>query len=266
MITPHPGKGSRPTTAVDAPVSQPARRCSSWGCRSDVAVAPLHGGKGGPLLCLEHRLRWDQDDKRQRQRKIDVVEALRFKTDGLRRDEFCYLTKETLEDAIFLCHPDRHSGELQKVATRATAELLALRPYTRPRPERKPSPVTDNNGSATKHEISVTRLKPKFCESCFLTTPFYYCDDCRKIWEEGQRREMDKRNAADRQRRRRKRFRELGLRKCASCGSEFDGRKDARFCSNKCRQRQHRLRRHNRRAPRLKCLPTVANDGTETFR
>jgi hypothetical protein len=221
--------------------------CTMWGCQSDVLVGPLHGVNGGPLLCLHHRVWWDADDKRERQRKINLVEAFGFSTVGLHRDEPCYLTTETLEDAIFLCHPDRHPEERKAIANRATKELLALRGYTRPRPEPK-LVVTNNASDSPEHAKAVTKpLKPILCESCFLTTPFFYCDACRKIHEAGQQRGKDLRNKKDRKRRARQRLRAFGYqpRKCLSCGSQFDGRKDARFCSNKCRVRQHRQRHHN---------------------
>lgn len=86
------------TTKVKAVDSTPHPRCRS--CDSDVIIAPLHGAKGGPLLCLKCRLDWDQWDTRERQKNISLVEAFGFKTDGLRRNEVCYLTRETLEDAI----------------------------------------------------------------------------------------------------------------------------------------------------------------------
>ena len=231
--------------------SETGHRCSMWGCQSNLLVGPLHGAKGGPLLCIDHRVWWDGDDKRERQRKIDLVEAFGFNTAGLHRDEPCFLTTETLEDAIFLCHPDRHPEERKAIANRATRELLALRGYTRPRPEPKPKPVvTDNAGVSQEPAKAVTRpLKPILCESCFLTTPFFYCDACRKIWEAGQRRGKDLRNKKDRKRRELKRLRAFKFQplKCLSCGSKFDGRKDARFCSDKCRVRQYRLRHHNQK-------------------
>jgi hypothetical protein len=229
-------------------------KCSRWGCGSNVLVGPLHGTKGGPLLCIDCRFKWDEEDKRERRRKIDVVEGFGFKIDGLKLDEPCYLTTETLEDAIFLTHPDRHPVERKAIAERATKELLALRGYTRPRPAPKPAPtVTDNQGDRGDTLKSRNALKPKYCEACFLTVPFYYCDACREKWEaeqrpikEAERRKMDRQNERARQHRKKQRLDAIGHRKCPSCGTLFDGRKDAKFCSSRCRQKAHRRCRKNR--------------------
>ena len=37
------------------------------------------------------------------------------------------LTRAEIDDMIKLCHPDRHRGPLEKIATRATQVLLDLR-------------------------------------------------------------------------------------------------------------------------------------------
>jgi hypothetical protein len=48
------------------------------------------------------------------------------------------LSRELIEDAIILTHPDKHPEERAVRANRVTAELLALRQHARPRAEEKP--------------------------------------------------------------------------------------------------------------------------------
>jgi hypothetical protein len=228
-------------------------RCARSPVEGDpVFIAPLHGDKGGPLMCIECRLRWDQrhlKDLKQCPEWKRAVHGIDGGLDALFERKFTYLTLELLDDAVALTHPDRHPPDRVKEAQRVTAELLELKPYTLPKPKPKPPPppVTDNPLSGGGDCGKPLRIDYP-CATCFLTVPFYYCDACRKKWDEIQQQDRDRRKEAQkRYRLRRKHKRRFRVyRQCAACNEQFwPRRKDVRFCSNKCRQRQHRQRHHN---------------------
>ena len=69
-----------------------------------------------------------------------MVRSERRESEGIRRDDsevegsLMELHSELLEDAIGLVHPDRHPTRIDR-ANRVTAELLALRPFVKPKSE-----------------------------------------------------------------------------------------------------------------------------------
>jgi hypothetical protein len=158
-------------------------KCTSCG-EGPLFLSPLHGEKGGPLMCVQCRLEWDQEDRKERKQKANLLEGFGFRVDrSVRDDDYCVLTLELLDEAIALTHPDRHPPERRAQAERVTAELLALRPFTLPKPEPEPEPVV-------REPPSPLLPPPDFpCETCFVTIPMYYCDACREIWE---KREWEK--------------------------------------------------------------------------
>jgi hypothetical protein len=213
-------------------------------------LAPLHGDKGGPLMCVKCRVHWDQQHLKDLKQCPDWKRNLHGagpRVFGNR--ELTYLTLELLNDAVALTHPDMHPPERAEKAKRVTAELLALKPYTLPKPEPKPAPtVTDKNPSAAADYKEPLRIEYP-CETCFLTVPWYYCNTCRSKYDEIERKARDYKNRRQRERyARRKSVRGYEYWKkspilCAACGKQFKWvRKDARFCSSACRQRAHRER------------------------
>jgi hypothetical protein len=175
-------------------------------------------------------------------------------------DEIIELTSELLADAIKLAHPDYHPPERQDLARRTTQGLLALQPFVFPAPKPKPAPQPGPSFEAAPRprETAVAESKPAYpCADCRDTVPYFYCNACRAEW--------DKRLAAERERERikqRKCYRQRQERRwiskeCAACGASFRisggaakvKRKDARFCSPKCRQRAHRSVTAKSRSP-----------------
>jgi hypothetical protein len=209
-------------------------------------LSPLHGAKGGPLMCVPCRLKWDQEYVQDLKRCPDWKRELYGIGDRVVSNaEPTYLTMELLEAAVALTHPDRHPPERAESAKRVTAELLALKPYTRPKLKPKPPTITDNKRPAAAEQRKPLRFDYP-CESGFLTVPWFYCDSCRKKYNEIKYRQRERRNHRQRERYRlRKSLRKF--RKptivCGACGEEFKPcRKDARFCSGACRQKAHRHR------------------------
>jgi hypothetical protein len=232
-------------------------------------LAPLHGEKGGPLMCIPCRLQWDHENAKDLQRCSEWKRELHGAGGGFNAilgRKFTYLTLELLHDAIALTHPDRHPPERAEEAQRVTAELLELKPYTppKPKPPPPPPPVTDNRPSASG--ISQKPLRIDYpCATCFLTVPYYYCDACRKKWDEIKQRERDHRKKVQkRYRERRKERRKLRLyRPCEAAGCDkhfWPRRKDSRYCSSKCRQRQHRARRGDL-SPKTTCQEVGGSGG-----
>jgi hypothetical protein len=150
---------------------------------------------------------------------------------------------ELLADALRLTHPDHHPPERQDLAHRVTQQLLSLQPFVFPAPK-PPKPVTPPSAPQIK-DREVTSKTPRFpCKDCAATGPAYYCAACSAEWNKRQQgkhsRECAKRRAQYRHRKQR-----LALtrspKQCMECGRKLNGkRKDARFCSNSCRQRTHR--------------------------
>ena len=88
------------------------------------------------------------------------------------------------------------------------------------------------------------------CRTCKSTTPFFYCTPCRAEYEKREAEEDAKRkakqpriNAAQRAWYAERKNRYATTKSCAACGKNFKPkRKDARFCSNACRQAMHRAK------------------------
>lgn len=221
-------------------------------------VGPLHGERGGPLVCIPCGSKVFADIRRHerrvklRERWFDLEMAnLTEREPSAAEDELC---AETLEDALRLCHPDRHPPERREVADRVTRELLVLRPYVLPRakprdvsvvvtPPEKREPVTSPDPSTALAKI------PQYpCALCKHTVPMYYCAVCRARWEEiwvrkreTERQQAERDNARARERRAQRR---AGRRwQWVGCGEVFrPTRTDSRYCSRACRQRAYRER------------------------
>jgi hypothetical protein len=164
-------------------------------------------------------------------------------------DDTILLTSEVLADAVRLTHPDAHPPERRELANRVTEQLLALKPFVFPALKPKPPPIIDGerNGSSNTDahiERAVTPPERYPCVECALTIPLHYCTACRVEWEKRYEVEVQQERAkhrkwyAERKARLAKWKRQAS---CASCGKAIEGkRRDARYCSNACRQRAHR--------------------------
>jgi hypothetical protein len=241
-------------------------------CGQQTYVMPLHGDNGGPLHCPLCAGAWHAKHGRKRRIGRVVIRAMRafedaggtfadidklkiassgfLNIDPLRYlqgvaetgNEIVELTSELLADAIKIAHPDLHPPERRDLAQRVTQGLLALQPFVFPAPEQKPPPPAEARDDYFKS--SSERLpRPSFpCVDCSDTVPFFYCDPCRVEWEKRQEKEREQerlKRCAWRTRRKEKFDRTRPP--CAACGKKFKGkRKDARLCSDTCRQRAHR--------------------------
>jgi hypothetical protein len=205
-------------------------------------VAPLHGDKGGPLMCVPCRLEWDRGYVKDLKRCPDWKLWAHGLTDSIVPGgdlEVTYLTLELLMDVLALTHPDLDPPERQEKAKRVTAELLELKPYTLPRPKREPAPPATPSIADTGDRKPFRMTYP--CTTCFLTTPAFYCGACRDRYEEIERKHRDYKNRRQRERYARRRKRRAAAKDCAGCGAPFTSkRRDARYCSVACRQRAHR--------------------------
>jgi hypothetical protein len=253
-------------------------RCNS--CDELTALFPLHGDKGGVLLCPLCIGKWHAEHGRKRNRGRVVVRAIRHYLagggssnditklancanfhgvmpqfdalfdrlgfmDGIAKsaDETIELTSELLADVLVLVHPDKQPPERQELAHRVTTQLLALKPFVFPAMI-PPPPQTQPRPPAKQPESKPADTKPTFpCATCRSAIPFYYCDPCKAEWK----KRCEERSAREKESRLRsyQRRKERRLRLAATvtciCGKQFKGkRKDARFCSATCRQRAHR--------------------------
>ena len=242
-------------------------------CYEDSPCTPLHGAKGGPLVCPFCAGKWQAKYTRRRKWGRIVIKALKgyfkegggfddvnklklaamdVKIAGLGTDtlgiEIGDITSELLAGTLQLVHPDRHPPERQDLAKRVTQDLLALKPFTFPAPEPpkppKPQQRDESLNAQRAHDKDPLQITYP-CEDCALTVPYYYCTACKTEWEERRTKEHEQRNAKQRQQyaRRATRRRLLrGSKKCAGCGGDLslDCRKDAKYCSSACRQRAHR--------------------------
>jgi hypothetical protein len=173
-----------------------SNECTS--CSSKFFVGPLHGAKGGPWMCAKCRVEWDARDRRDRKGKPDYIRAVHGDDGDYASvdDNYKFLTLELLEDAIALTHPDRHPAERQELARRVTTELLALKPYTLPKPppSKPPAPVT---APAIQEPDKLLRISFP-CKQCYATVPLYYCDKCRAEWEKREHDEAERERAQHR--------------------------------------------------------------------
>jgi hypothetical protein len=161
--------------------------------------------------------------------------------------EIIELTSELLVDALNLVHPDLHPPERQELAHRVTSQLLALKPFVFPAPKPAEPPAAEQRNGSMKgaREPSKLSLRTTYpCPDCADATPGEYCTACRAEWEKRQNEEHERERAKQRKwyaRRKERRERLRAPTICATCGTDFKRkRKDARFCSDACRQKAHR--------------------------
>jgi len=248
-------------------------------CGKHDYVAPLYGERGGPLTCLLCVGQWNAEHGRRRRAERVVIKALKayeaaggnifgvdfnrlmcaaggsdlfHEADGF--VDFNDLTSELLDATVALTHPDKHPPERKAEATRVTQELLALKPFVFPAAVPEPPPSTEPRDESALTDLSTeltdlsTELSRYPCLDCRDLSPrqipHYYCAACKAEWE--KRREDEYQREAAKQRawyaqRKERRLRATPPTTCPICGAQFKGRrKDARFCSDGCRQRAHR--------------------------
>ena len=241
--------------------------------RPNILVGPLHGEKGGPPFCVRCGCDWNAKHSRKRKLGRIVIKAMkaymkegggwmdldRLRLTAMGGDFFSDesdtigadvgdITLELLEATIRLTHPDKHPPERQETATQVTKKLNALKPYVFPEPKPDPKPEVSNTSSKCARVTKTKPSQPSYpCELCINTVPYYYCTTCKAKWEEIHRKERERRNAKQRNYYARlKVIRQWRTPPtvCLSCGEEFRGkRKDAKYCSAKCRQKAHREKR-----------------------
>jgi hypothetical protein len=240
------------------------------GCGQELWLIPLYGPKGGPLRCSFCAGKWNAEHTRRRKWGRIIIKAMKMyqKEGGSWRDldklklaswdllpgykgadrigaEVPDITSELLADALQLTHPDRHPPERRELAERVTQELLALKPFVFPAPEpAEPEPALPPEPES--RAVSANDRKPLRlsypCELCVDAMPLHYCDACKAEWEKRLEQEREKERLKQRERRARRRASRPPA-TCEVCKTRFKrNRTDARFCSNKCRQRAHRKR------------------------
>jgi hypothetical protein len=238
----------------------------------------LHGEAGGPSCCLMCKGKWHAEHGRRRKLGRIVIRAIMAFLDGGGRvqdidylklaafgsdlfavdplgylagttqakDEVIELTSELLADTLRLVHPDVHPPERRELAHRVAQGLLALQPFVFPAP--KPKPVKSapppqstqpRNGSASGFQTIHEKPLRYPCPECADSIPSFYCTACRTEFDRRNQAERDRQAEMRREARKRRKARRRNV--CAACKETFTGkRKDARFCSAKCRQRAHR--------------------------
>jgi hypothetical protein len=238
-------------------------------CGKHDYCGPLYGERGGPLTCLLCSGKWHGEHGRRRRVERVVIKAMKayeadgghiFGTDFDRLKltasgfdggadghvDFNDLTSELLDAAIALTHPDKHPPERKAEANRVTQELLALKPFVFPAPPPPPPPKPDD-ACVNSTGVGLNKLsEPEYpCEDCRSATPSFYCDPCKAEYERREQEEFERRTAKQRAEYARRRQRVLATRRpatCTVCGAKFKSKRrdDARFCSDRCRQRAHR--------------------------
>jgi hypothetical protein len=255
-------------------------------CKKDgTYVVPLHGDNGGPPCCPFCMGQWHAEHGRRRRLGRIVIRAIAAYLEGGgsvadleklkataigidlfgeagRLDSLAYmadaaktggetieLTTEVLDGAIRLAHPDQHPPERQELAQRVTQQLLALKPFVFPAPAPKPAPArATKSATGPAREAAGSAEKRYPCKECAATIPYYYCAVCRAEFEKRNAEEAERQR--EKQRRWRARRRQSRVRGCAACGVMVRGkRKDARFCSARCRQAAHRKAVTDKRSP-----------------
>jgi hypothetical protein len=273
----------------------------------------LHHPNGGPEVCLVCLGKWHAEHGRKRKAGRVVIRAMRaydaaggdpFKdarnfalaASGIKHsfgfdplgylhgiadspaDEPVDLTKELLAEVLKLTHPDHHPPERRELATRITAELLALQPFVfpkvipKPEPKTKPNPRHDSSVASPDNTTKTVTRYP--CPECRSTTPYFYCRPCKMEYEARREKEQHK----ERAKRKGYAMKAKALRilrgpdrNCAGCGNSLYSeaidaaraklkkwpypesilkmlppseikkvRIDAKYCSDTCRQRAHR--------------------------
>ena len=153
------------------------------------------------------------------------------------------LTTELLDGAIKLAHPDMHPPERAEMATRVSAELRALKPFTFPasKPKAVPDPSSPPKPTPKKPKDQ-TAPQQYPCAECKDTVPYYYCDICGAEYDARHKSELAAEAAKRRKARERRKARRPATSSAWRCGTAFKGKRtDARFCSDLCRQRAHRV-------------------------
>ncbi len=230
-------------------------------CKQPRLLVKLHGDDGGPEMCMP--CGWDVHAVRRRKR-LEHQRMFGMLSGGLRGGDHAgddELSRELLDDAVALCHPDRHPAERAEQCHRVTAELLALRPFVRSKPPERnrkpgdgsadiatatdpqPSPDDGSATSRTRTDAQPSTGWPAGHSCAGTLPPAYYCDPCRARHDADRREQLDRDNASRRDlRARRRRARPAAV--CAVCDTTFTGcRADARYCSATCRQRAYRSRK-----------------------
>jgi hypothetical protein len=246
-------------------------------CNQHHYVVPLHGENGGPFCCLTCIGKWHSEHGRKRRLGRIAIRAMHaFLEAGGRAsdldklklaamggtlgslfireldqlgymagvsavgDEIIDLTPQLIDDAVKLMHPDVQPPERREAAHRTTQALLALKPYVFPAPAPKAPPQYDPNVTA-KGGVSVatSESRDKYpCTECASTVSHFYRDKCRARWDSDKAKEREKELTKQRAYRKRRR---MGHAFQCVCGALVRGkRKDARFCSDRCRQQAHR--------------------------
>jgi hypothetical protein len=173
------------------------------------------------------------------------LDPLGYMADAIRTDgENIDLTSELLSDAVRLTHPDCHPPERQELARRVTQELLALKPFAFPALKPKavdPTPAPHSGSIKVPARNFKEPLRPSYpCKECKSTIPYFYCSPCRAEWNKRNEARRNCENAKQRKWYAARRARRPAA-VCTACHTKFKGkRKDAKFCSNTCRQRAHR--------------------------
>jgi hypothetical protein len=194
-------------------------------CHShNVLLIPLHGEKGGRLLCPSCVI--DHGRRRRFGRAVLRNMLLFLKAGGTTAmlgklqstavlasagiaDETATaflpgynlddadpgeLTLEVLNDAISLAHPDWHPPERKALAERVTARLTAMKPYTMPAPKPKPA---DSDGSAKQQprgNAEPSRKEAPYpCGLCVDVRPEDYCETCITVHREQAKAEQERR-------------------------------------------------------------------------
>jgi hypothetical protein len=246
-------------------------------CKKRDYLTPLHGDKGGPWCCLLCKGEWHGKHGRRRRLGRILIRAMTAYLNGggswgdvdkLRLsascgasffgfdldplgyladtastgDEVVDLTSELLTDAIKIAHPDLHPPERRELAQRVTAGLLALQPFVFPAPKPKPAwPAAPEprNGSLAGPGPDRQKAVTFPCKECADSIPCFYCTPCRSEFDKRNQVERDRESANRRARRAERRAARTA--RSAACGTKFKGkRKDARYCSDACRQQGHR--------------------------
>lgn len=245
-------------------------RCTM--CGEQKLVGPIHGANGGPLACIPCGIEWHAKYTRRRKFGRIIVKAIKafysaggspFAIDRLKSAAYGFayyteeadtigaecgdITSELLNDTIRLTHPDRHPPERQAIAQRVTQELVALKPFVFPAPIHK-EPAARDGSKKVPAATNKDPLRVKYpCELCRDQVPYYYCNACKAEHDKRSSEKREREKAKHRKWYARRRERERARRKpatCQACGAQFKGRrKDAKYCSAACRQRDHRQRR-----------------------
>jgi hypothetical protein len=158
------------------------------------------------------------------------------------KDEVIELTSEVLTDTLKLTHPDHHPPERQALAHHVTRQLLALQPFVFPTSKPKVvTPTPQHNEPVTfSAEVNKKSSQAYPCQKCADTAPYWYCTACRAEYDRRRRVDLDKENAGRRALRAKMRLLKPPA-TCVECKTTFKPtRKDARFCTPRCRQRSHR--------------------------